>query len=134
MAKDKCGYDCPGVCGDRLCHYLRELADGRVAAITCRGKCDGRCVGRLDPGENAAPPAPASANRATVRTKELYLEGVEGKPDACEASCTVGCVVGHGTEGEGDRACYGACLGICFGVASAQELFPAGTGRRAPSA
>jgi hypothetical protein len=139
MFEEKCGGDCPGACADKECHYLRELPDGRLVAVTCRGKCSGRCVGRLDPAANErrTPPraAPAhAARRAVVRSRELYFEpGDEDGHDAGDfgISCTTGCFVGHGAdEGNAGRGCYGACLGLCAGVATVQEIVPARVQRR----
>jgi hypothetical protein len=130
VEKEKCN-DCPGECSERECSYVRELADGRVVSISCRGTCHGRCAGCLTPPDDdvklpaaGAGAKPDSGSRVRLRSRELYFEAEEGsRGDSYEVSCAVGCVVGHARQTPSGQAdCYGSCLGICYGVARVEEL------------
>jgi hypothetical protein len=130
MDKENCK-DCPGECTERECHYTRELADGRLVSVSCRGACHGRCAGCLTTSDSGfeLPTAPAvtkpdTGSRVRLRSRELYFEvDGESRAEQYEVSCAVGCIVGHARQtSNGQADCYGSCLGICYGVARVEEI------------
>lgn len=125
MEKTNFRHDCPGRCRDRECHYLRELEDGQLVAVSCVGSCDGRCVGLADDEPAVRPELTDSRRiRATVRTKELYWEETNGPAGKhYTVSCVAGCIVGDAMRGKNSKEdCYGACIGLCYGVARVQAV------------
>ncbi len=134
-----CPGECAGTCAARECHYLREAEDGRLVAVSCVGRCEGRCLGRLDVGAGCdirfgtvGAGGPDAGSRITVRSRELHAEPDGGA--AYRITCGAGCIVGHRlADGDAASACLGACLGLCSGAACVTEVLAPRVAGRGPS-